>query len=456
MECPDCNHQNPDDSKFCNECGHHFAGTAHNTEQTHTISSERKHVTIMFSDMSGYTAMTERLDPEEVKAIMSDIFGKITKIIKNYDGFIERFIGDAVMAVFGVPKAHEDDPIRAIKAARDIHSFVEGFSPSIKDKVVQPLTMHTGINSGLVVTGEVNIKKGTHGITGDPINLASRLEGIANKGEILVGEQTFRKAEGYFIFERLNSIKVKGKETMINAYRVIAPSTRRTRFDVNSERGLTPLIGRNKELDLLLKGFNLSKEGNGQAFSIISEAGLGKSRLLYEFRKAVAKEQVTFLEGKCLSYSKNNAFHPIIEILKSNFDIYDSDDDSEIKYKVKAGLKTLAADESTTLPYLLELLSVRDSGIKKLRISPDSIKDRIFEALKLISIKGSEFRPLVMAIEDLHWIDKSSEDLFNELIDFLSGTRIFLLLAGHARFFSKHFSACRIAQSHQVPGNQLS
>jgi len=427
MECPECHRQNPDDSKFCNECGYHFAGPSNIRKSIQLIESERKHVTIMFSDLSGYSAITERLDPEEVKGIMSDLFGKITAIIKSYDGFIERFIGDAVMAVFGVPKSHEDDSIRAIKAARDIHSLVEGYCPNIIDKIGQPLTMHTGINTGLVVTGEVDIEKGTHGITGDPVNLASRLEGIANKGEILVGEQTFHLAEGYFIFEQLKPVKVKGKMAIINAYRVIAPSARRTRFDISSERGLTPLIGRIKELNLLIEGFNHSKEGRGRAFSIISEAGLGKSRLLFEFRKAVAKEQVTFLEGKCLSFSKNTAFHPIIDILKSNFNISDSDNDSEIREKVKAGLKTLAVDEKITLPYLLELLSVSDSGLKNLRLSSDTIQDKIFEALKLISIKGSEIRPLVMAIEDLHWIDKSSEDVFKALIEFITGARILII-----------------------------
>jgi class 3 adenylate cyclase/tetratricopeptide (TPR) repeat protein len=437
LECPSCNKKIPLGTKFCGECGHQLIVKKIIKKQSPAIDSERKNVTVLFSDMSGYTAMTERLDPEEVKDLMSRIFGEIAQVITKYEGFIERFIGDAVMAIFGVPKTHEDDPIRAIKAAWEIHLLVEALSPQIEKKIGQRLTMHSGINTGLVVTGEVDVQKGTHGITGDPVNVASRLESLANKGEILVGEQTFRQAEGYFIFERLEPKRVKGKKEEVRAYSVIASRTSRTRFDVSSERGLTPLVGRKQELDLLLAGFNRSKESRGQVFSIISEAGRGKSRLLYEFRKAVAKENVTFIEGKCLSYGKNITYHPIIEILKSNFDIHDKDTDYEISDKVKKGLKLLSVDLVSTLPYLLELLSVKDSGIDNIQISPEEKKDRIVETIKLIAAKGSEIRPLIMAIEDLHWMDKSSEEAFNEFLGVISGLKIFLIFTYRPEFTPK-------------------
>ena len=180
----------------------------------------------------------------------------------------------------------------------------------------------------------------------------------------------------------LGEKKIKGKEEPINVYRVIAPSTRRTRFDVSAERGLTPFVGRERELELLLDGFERAKAGRGQAFSIVAEAGVGKSRLLYEFRKAVANEDVTFLEGRCLSYSRGVAYHPIIDILKSNFDIREGDRDSEIREKVKRGLKIIGADEASTLPYLLELLSVKDSGIDKIPMSPEAKKRSNYRGIK--------------------------------------------------------------------------
>jgi predicted ATPase len=193
-------------------------------------------------------------------------------------------------------------------------------------------------------------------------------------------------------------------------------------------------VGRERELELLLEGFERSKGGRGQAFSIVSEAGVGKSRLLYEFRKAVTIADVMFLEGKCLSYSRGIAYHPIIDILKANFDIRESDGDSEIREKVKKGLRILGLDEASTLPYLLELLSVKDSGIDKIPISPEARRDRIIEAINRIALKGSEIRPLIMAFEDLHWSDKSSEESLKYLLDCITGARIFLIFTYRPEF----------------------
>ncbi|TET66303.1 MAG: hypothetical protein E3J56_14640, partial [Candidatus Aminicenantes bacterium] len=200
-------------------------------------------------------------------------------------------------------------------------------------------------------------------------------------------------------------------------------------------------------------GFERSKAGRGQAFSIVSEAGVGKSRLLYEFRKAVANENVTFLEGKCLSYSRGVAYHPVIDILKSNFDIREGDGDSEVREKVKNQLKVLGTDEASTLPYLLQLLSVKESGIDKIPMSPEGRKDRIMEALKRIVLKGSEIRPLIMAIEDLHWSDKSSEEVSKYFLESIPGARVFLIFTYRPEFV--HTWGARSYHS-QVNLNRLS
>ncbi len=216
---------------------------------------------------------------------------------------------------------------------------------------------------------------------------------------------------------------------------------------------MTPFVGRQRELELVLDGYERSKEGRGQAISIISEAGVGKSRLLYEFRKAVTNEDVTFLEGSCLSYSRNVAYYPIVDLLKANFDIQDSDTEQEIREKVTKGLQSIKVDEASALPYLLELLSVKESGIDKIPLSPEARKERTIEAIKKIVLKGSEIRPLIMATEDLHWMDRSSEDVMKELLESIAGARVFLIFTYRPEFV--HTWGSRSYHS-QVTLNRLS
>jgi class 3 adenylate cyclase len=182
FDCPNCGTKVPLDREFCGQCGKRLAEFVETEKKVVESEGERKHVTVLFSDLSGYTTMAEKMDPEELKETTSRIFSEISTVIDKYEGFVEKYAGDAVMAIFGVPKTHEDDPVRAIRTAREIHDIVDRLSPKVETKIRQPISMHTGINTGLVVTGDVDMARGTHGIAGDTINLASRLSSLANTG----------------------------------------------------------------------------------------------------------------------------------------------------------------------------------------------------------------------------------------------------------------------------------
>lgn len=376
--------------------------------QRDKIEGERKQVTVMFCDMEGFTTLTEKIGPEEAYSIMDEVYEVLIHKVHDYEGTVNEMTGDGIMALFGAPIALEDAPQRAIRSAMAIHREMTRLSDKLKreQKAIPPLKMRIGIHTGPVVVGTLgNDLRVEFKAVGDTVNLASRMEFLAEPGTTCVSDDTFKLTEGLFRFEALGEKEVKGKDEPVNVYRVIAPSTRRTRFDVSAERGLTPFVRRERELELLLNGYERAKTGRGQAFSIVSEAGVGKSRLLYEFRKSVANEDITLLEGKCLSYSRGVSYHPVIDILKANFDIREGDGDPDIREKVQRNLKVLGVDEASTLPYLLELLSIKDSGIDKIPMSPEGRKDRIIEALKRIVLKGSEIRPLIMSFEDFHWMD---------------------------------------------------
>ena len=482
LVCTKCLSENLPSDKFCGDCGHDLTQpspaipkdlsfdekiakiqkylpsgiTEKILSQREKIEGEKRQVTVMFCDMKGFTPLSEKLGPETMYAMMDEVYEILIHKVHEYEGTVNEMTGDGVMALFGAPIALEDAPQRAIRSAMAIHREMTRFNERMRQEKgnFPPAKMRVGIHTGPVVVGTLgNDLRVEFKAVGDTVNLASRMESLAEPGTTYISDDTFKITEGLFRVEALGEKEIKGKGEPLKVYQVIAPSSRRTRFDVSAERGLTPFVGRQRELELLLDGFERSREGRGQAISIISEAGIGKSRLLYEFRKAVTNEDVIFLEGKCLSYSRNVAYHPIVDILKANFEIQDNDTNQQVRQKVTSFLKIIQVDEPSTLPYLLELLSVKESGIEKMQMSPEARKDRTLEALKRITLKGSEVRPLIMAVEDLHWMDRSSEDALKDLLESIPGARVFLIFTYRPEFV--HTWGSRSYHS-QVTLNRLS
>ena len=425
--CPSCHSLNPPNFKFCGECGQNLTPAIEIFEkkpETEDLSSrlssykiasdmlpidgERKHVTVLFSDLTGYTAMSEKLDPEEVKGITSRIFGEISKIVANYDGFVEKYAGDAVMAIFGVPQAHEDDPIRAIKAAREIHQLVDTISPEVEKKIGQSISMHSGINTGLVVTGEVNMERGTHGIAGDTINLASRLSSLAKPGEIVVEVDTCRQVEGHFECEYRETTTVKGKADPVQVHKVL--SQRDKPITIHRLSGLrADLVGRNVELAELSEAVDNLRQGKGRVFSICGAAGTGKSRLVEEFRANLDLEQIQWIEGHAYAYSQNIPYFPLVDLLNRLLHIEENDPPQKMREKVETGLQSLIGNQEDIIPYVGGLYSL--SYPETSDVSPEFWKSRLHAAILAILSSLADKAPTVFFLEDLHWADPSFLEL---------------------------------------------
>jgi class 3 adenylate cyclase/tetratricopeptide (TPR) repeat protein len=453
MQCPKCQFENRDEAKFCGECGHKFqiscpecgtdnrignkfcdeCGSSLNppieasdqitktkrqsvytdekiTDANKTpLGGERKHVTVLFSDLSGYTAMSEKLDPEDLKEITGRIFGEISKIVEKYDGFIEKYAGDAVMAIFGVPKAHEDDPIRAVKVAREIHETVHAISPELERKIGQSISMHTGINTGLVVTGDIDMAKGVHGVAGETVNIASRLCSLANRGDILAGLDTHKQAEGHFVFEGLKPTKVKGKKDPIQVFKLI--SLKEKPATVHRLTGLrSVLTGRKAELSELVDAVKKLKEREGRIFSICGTAGTGKSRLVEEFKNTLNLENMQWLEGHAYAYSQNIPYFPFVDLLNKIFRIEEDNPFDVLKQKVESGMEDLLG-KNDYYPFIGSLYALNYDEVEN--VSPEFRKLRLQEAAQAIISALARKKPTIFFLEDLHWADPSFIELLH-------------------------------------------
>jgi class 3 adenylate cyclase/tetratricopeptide (TPR) repeat protein len=406
--CSKCGAEIPGDRQFCGQCGERIAEAAGTGKNAAFPDRERKFVTALFSDLSGYSAMAAKLDPEEVKEIMSQIFGEIAQVVARYEGFIERFVGDAVMALFGVPKVHEDDAVRAIKAAKEIHLAVEALSPKFEKKIGSRLSMHSGINTGLVVTGEVNLEKGTHGITGQAINLASQLQRFAEAGEILVGPDTHRQAQGHFTFEALNPIKVKGSVEPIPVARVL--SQKEQPVTVHRLSGLrADLIGRDVELGALREAIGNLRDGRSAVFAIWGDVGTGKSRLVEELKAGGAVKGVQWVEGHAYAYAQNIPYFPLKDILNRAVPIDEDDPPAAVREKITSWTEDVLGGKDDALPYLGSLYALSYPELED--VGPEVWKSRLRAAALRIFSALAHKAPTVFWIEDLHWADPSFVDL---------------------------------------------
>ena len=393
------------------------------------LKGERRQVTVLFADVVGFTSLAEQRDPEEVHELMDRCFAVITADVHRFEGTINQYTGDGVMALFGAPIAHEDGPRRAVHAALGIQRALREYSTELQQRRGLSLQMRVGINTGPVVVGRIGDDlRMDYTAVGDTTNLAARLQQIARPGSVLVSEATHKQIAGYFETLELGELAVKG-HAPVEAFEVLRARGRRARLDVAAERGLTPLVGREHELETLDDLFRELKAGRGQVVSVAGEAGIGKSRLLLEFRRRLARagEQAIWLEGRCVSFGQSIPFLPVIDQFRESFGIEEFDGEPEIIAKVEHGLRRMGQLEEH-IPYVRYLLAVDPGDPTISAMEPSARRKRLLEACRAVALRGASIRPILFVFEDLHWVDTSTEEFLTFLTDSVAGAPIMLLL----------------------------
>ena len=487
MQCSNCQTENPDINKFCRECGtklalvcpqcqsgilpnDRFCGQCGNnlvvttpsarypetgkvkeaqisSEPRYIIEGERRQATIVFSDLSGYTSMNERLDPEEVEAIMSRIKKEAVRIVERHEGVVNQFVGDEVLALFGIPVAHEDDPIRAVRATIEIHDLVRQINPEVEERIGTKLRMHTGISTGLVVTHIRDIRDGRYGITGDTVNTGARLAARAGADEILIGPETHNLIAPFFKTRTLESITVRGKTKSLTPYLVVGESAVKTRFEAAEIQGFTAFTGREHELTTLYACLDKTLAGKGQFVTVTGEAGLGKSRLVYEFRHSLNRSEITVLQGRCQSYGKSIPYFPHINALKRGLQLRDETNPVESHDKVVTNVLAIHPSLEKYLPVYLHLLSI-PSEVYPLpqHLHGPELKGAIQEALAAIFILNATKQPMVLVFEDWHWVDEASDSALKHIIGLIASHPLMILA-----IFRPDYSASWGNWSHHAP-----
>jgi ABC-type oligopeptide transport system substrate-binding subunit/class 3 adenylate cyclase len=391
---------------------------------------ERRPVTILFTDIVGSTALAEKLDPEEWKEIVNGAHQRVSDAVTRYEGTVAQLLGDGVLAFFGAPLAHEDDPVRAVQAGLEIQREMAAYAQTLKG-VADDFQMRVGINTGMVVVGAVGSSKHEEYLAvGDAVNLAARMQSAAEPGSVLLSENTARLVGHAFELRDLGEISVKGKSEPVRVHEV---TEKRALF--TSGRGIagltSPLVGREHELEQLREALQALEAGHGQIAVILGEAGIGKSRLVEEARRGMGAIAVRFLEGRALSYGQALPFWTITQLIQNDLGLADGDPEVRIKVALKRRVRELFGDRSEEVqPYLMQLLGLTVDGEAAERIKAldgETLKRQTLLALGGYFSRIAEQQSTVLVFEDLHWADPSTLETLTQLLAFTDRVPLMLL-----------------------------
>jgi class 3 adenylate cyclase/tetratricopeptide (TPR) repeat protein len=474
VTCPRCQHENPPQAKFCLECGGRLAaacascgaelaagsnfcnkcGTPVATEaatqprfvspETYTpkhlaekiltskaaLEGERKQVTVLFADLTGSMELLADRDPEEARKLLDPVLERMIEAVHRYEGTVNQVMGDGIMALFGAPLAHEDHAVRACYAALRMQESVKQYADEVRPSDGAVVKIRVGLNSGEVVVRAIGSDlRMDYTAVGQTTHVAARMEQLAPAGTVRLTGETMRLTEGYVEVRSLGPISVKGLTNPIEVYELTGVGMARTRLQAAALRGLTRFVGRDAEVEHLRRVLGQAGASRGQVVAIVGEAGVGKSRLVYEFTHSHRVQDQLILEALSVSYGKTTSYLPVIDLLKGYFKIGDRDDHREMRDKVLGRVLGLDRALESLLPPLFALLDVPVDDPAWQSLDPPQRRQRTLDAVKRLLLRESQVQPLLVVFEDLHWIDGATQALLDSLVESVGSARLLLLVS---------------------------
>jgi class 3 adenylate cyclase len=473
MKCPRCRHDNPAHARFCLECGARLtlacaacgaelpagarfclqcgqavaAGTGdavrapaphaytpkHLAEKILTskaaIEGERKQVTVLFADLKGSMELLADRDPEEARKLLDPVLERMMEAVHRYEGTVNQVMGDGIMALFGAPLAVEDHAVRACYAALRMQESVKRYAEEARRAHGVAVRIRVGLNSGEVVVRAIGSDlRMDYTAVGQTTHLAARMEQIADPGTVLLSPATFELTEGFVEVKSLGPVPVKGLAEPVEVYELTGAGTARSRLQAATSRGLTRFVGRDPELEHLIRAQEQARNGRGQLVAVVGEAGVGKSRLYYEFIHSPRVQGWLVLEARAVSHGKTISYLPVIDLLKAYCKLEDRDDHRALREKITGKLFTLDESLRPYLPAFLGLLEVPVDDPQWKALDPAQRRHRTLDANKRLLLREAQAQPLMVVFEDLHWVDSETQALLDSLVESLPAARLLMLV----------------------------